>query len=226
MYTEIGLWSSENSAKITRHRVMIGILIVITNLDALLGSNSPQESPSKEKIIIANGLYNELSGLQPMHSENDITCIDDASSFVQSNGTSITYDRPYYMYLVRKRHKLLRSENYSCPMAMNVANIYNHWNFGVHVYKTLDTTNWTCLIPRSYVCDGFSNCLIDECGCGRKTTEQTETQMPVFYCAQQPGCISFSQVTKTYYNVFYSELTTITLEICKNLSLIKQDCYS
>ena len=176
---------------------MIRILIILINLDALLGSNCPQEPPSKEKIVIASGLYKELGGIHPMDFQNDMTCTVDAGNFVQSNETSITYDRPYYLYLMRKRHKLLRSENYSCPMAMHFANLNSHLSIGGHVYKTLDTRNWTCLIPREYVCDGFSSCLTDECLCGRETTEQTDTQIPVFYCAQQPGCISFSQVMKT-----------------------------
>ena len=196
MYTKIGLWSSQNSAKITRHRVMIGILIVITNLDALLGSNWPQEPPSKEKTVIFSGLYNKIGSLHPMDSENDMSCVDDARDFIQSNGTAITYNRPYYLYLVRKRHELLRSKNYSCPIAMNVANIYS-MSLGEHVvYETLDITNWRCLIPREYVCDGFSSCLTDECSCGGEATNRTDIQIPVFYCAQQPGCISFSQVTK------------------------------
>ena len=45
-------------------------------------------------------------------------------------------------------------------------------------------TQTECLIPDSWVCDGFSTCLTEECGCGED----------VFVCADGSGCISLSQV--------------------------------
>ena len=65
----------------------------------------------------------------------------------------------------------------------------------IYDYLTLDKTNWKCLIPEEYVCDGYSHCLTDECKC-----ERTENINPVLYCAQQPGCVTFQQVTNTDYS--------------------------
>ena len=82
-------------------------------------------------------------------------------------------------------------------MAMNVGNaLYDHeYNVDtIYDYLTLDKTNWKCLIPERYVCDGISHCLTDECRC-----ERTEILKPVLYCAQQPGCVTFQQVTNTVF---------------------------
>ena len=125
----------------------------------------------------------------------------DAYFFVGFMNTTLNrYDRLYYLNQKRDKDKLDRSfNNYTCPMAMNVGNaLYDHeYNVDtIYDYLTLDKTNWKCLIPGRFECDGFSNCLTDECGCGRKTTARSETQTPVFYCAQQPGCVTFPQVRK------------------------------
>ena len=46
-------------------------------------------------------------------------------------------------------------------------------------------TPWKCLMDKSNVCDGFSMCLTDECGC---------KDVDVFYCADSAGCISHANV--------------------------------
>ena len=46
-------------------------------------------------------------------------------------------------------------------------------------------TPWKCLMEESYVCDGLSMCLSDECGC---------KDVDVFYCADSAGCISHANV--------------------------------
>ena len=40
--------------------------------------------------------------------------------------------------------------------------------------------DWQCRVPKHEVCNGISNCLIDECGCGED----------VFICADGVGCIA------------------------------------
>ena len=93
----------------------------------------------------------------------------------------------------------IHKQLYLSRMAMNVGNEKgtHHGDEAFKMYNlTLDKKNWKCLIPGRFECDGFSNCLTDECGCGRKTTARSETQTPVFYCAQQPGCVTFPQVRK------------------------------
>ena len=45
--------------------------------------------------------------------------------------------------------------------------------------------DFSCVINRDKFCDGYSSCLLDECGC-----EGEET----FLCADKSGCIALSQV--------------------------------
>ena len=50
----------------------------------------------------------------------------------------------------------------------------------------LEDTMWSCtLSDSSKLCDGFSECLTDECGCH-------DSQIDVFYCADGSGCIAWS----------------------------------
>ena len=46
-------------------------------------------------------------------------------------------------------------------------------------------TSWHCILPRSDLCNGISECLTDECNCN--TTD-------VFYCADSAGCIAHANV--------------------------------
>ena len=178
---------------ISGHCFLIVILVVVSNNDALLGSNHPPQPPSKEKIVISTGLYRSDAYVMPVDTVGDPTCTETAFHFMQMmNNTSNRYDRLYYLNQKRDRDKLRRSiNNYTCPMAMNVGNEYDHeYVANIYDYLTLDKTNWKCLIPERYVCDGFSHCLTDECRC-----ERTENLNPVIYCAQQPGCVTLQQVT-------------------------------
>ena len=183
----------------------IVILVIVSNNDALLGSNHLLQPPSKEKIVISTGLYRSDAYVLPLDTVRDPTCIENAFYFVEMmNNTSKRYDRLYYLNQKRDRDKLRRSiKNYTCPMAMNVRDVYDH-GASIYDYLTLDKTNWKCLIPERYVCDGFSHCLTDECRCKR-----TENLNPVLYCAQQPGCVTFQQVTihtvflKYYYSAHH-----------------------
>ena len=43
-----------------------------------------------------------------------------------------------------------------------------------------------CLVNRASLCDGWSSCLTDECGC--------DDGVKVFYCADKNGCIAMDQV--------------------------------
>ena len=181
--------------------ILIVTLIVVSNFDALLGSDHPPEALSKDKIVISTGLYKSSAHHSLSdHGEHPTCLVDALNYFLQWSGTSYTYNIFYYSDQLRNRDKLLRSiNNYTCPMAMNVDSEKgtHHGDEAFKMYNlTLDKTNWKCLIPGRFVCDGFSNCLTDECGCGRKTTARSETQTPVFYCAQQPGCVTFPQVRK------------------------------
>ena len=124
----------------------------------------------------------------------DLTCLDNAYDFGRFMNTTLNrYDRLYYLNQKMDRDRLSRSfNNYTCPMTMNAGNEYDVTMHAANIYDylTLDKTNWKCLIPERYVCDSQSHCLTDECRCKR-----TENPTPVLYCAQQPGCITFQQVT-------------------------------
>ena len=177
----------------------IVILVVVFNVDALIGSNHPRQPPPKEKTLISTGLYYKRESLNlPEDTTEVYTCLEDAYHFLINSISMINstsnryYDRLYYLNQKTDRDKLRRSfNNYTCPMTMNLGNVNGHVVY-IYDYLTLDKTNWKCLIPEGYVCDGFSHCLTDECRC-----ERTENINPVFYCAQQPGCVTFLQVTNT-----------------------------
>ena len=177
----------------------MGILVVVSSNDALVGSNHPPQPSSKEKIVISAGLYRKDVLVMPEDKIEDSTCMDNAHFFAGFLNTTLNrYDTLYYVYQKRDKDKLDRSfNNYTCPMAINVGNaLYDHeYNVDtIYDYLTLDKTNWKCLIPERYVCDGISHCLTDECRC-----ERTEKHKHVLYCAQQPGCVTFQQVTNTVF---------------------------
>ena len=44
-----------------------------------------------------------------------------------------------------------------------------------------------CIVGNSELCNGFSSCLTDECGCGEG--------IDVFYCADKSGCLPMKQVS-------------------------------
>lgn len=46
--------------------------------------------------------------------------------------------------------------------------------------------SWDCAVPISNVCNGYADCLTDECGC--------DDGKIIFKCATQSGCIPFEQV--------------------------------
>ena len=46
---------------------------------------------------------------------------------------------------------------------------------------------WTCKLNSTNFCDGFSDCLTDECGCHGNQTD-------VFYCADGSGCITWDKI--------------------------------
>ena len=162
-----------------------------------------RESLESSCSLSSTGLYYKRESLNlPEDTTEVYTCLEDAYHFLINSISMINstsnryYDRLYYLNQKTDRDKLRRSfNNYTCPMTMNLGNVNGHVVY-IYDYLTLDKTNWKCLIPGRFVCDGFSNCLTDECGCGRKTTARSETQTPVFYCAQQPGCVTFPQVRK------------------------------
>ena len=107
----------------------IGILVVVSNNDALLGSNNPPQPSSKEKIVISAGLYRRDALLMPIDKIEDSTCMENAYFFVGFMNTTLNrYDRLYYLNQKRDKDKLDRSfNNYTCPMAINVGNaLYDH----------------------------------------------------------------------------------------------------
>ena len=54
--------------------------------------------------------------------------------------------------------------------------------------ETLSSNSvWTCKLKGSNFCDGFSDCLTDECGCHGNQTD-------VFYCADGSGCITWNGI--------------------------------
>ena len=179
---------------ISGHCFLLVILVFVSNNDALLGSNHPPQPPSKEKIVISTGMYRSDAYVTPVDTVEDLTCLDNAYFFGRSMNTTLNrYDRLYYLNQKMDRDKLSRSfNNHTCPMTMNAGNEYDVTMYVANIYDylTLDKTNWKCLIPERYVCDGFSQCLTNECRCKR-----TENLTPVLYCAQQPGCVTFQQVT-------------------------------
>ena len=75
-----------------------------------------------------------------------------------------------------------------CPFTFdkNVNCDENYWDYCKLVNVT--TIDWQCSIPQSYLCNGFSECLTDECGCEEDT----------FRCADGLGCIAMTNVCDGY----------------------------
>ena len=52
----------------------------------------------------------------------------------------------------------------------------------------LENASWSCLLSsESYICDGQSQCLTDECHC-------QDNQVDIFYCADDSGCITWDRL--------------------------------
>ena len=77
------------------------------------------------------------------------------------------------------RHENLPNSSTICPFNPNS---YMTCPFGG---EECLNNNWTCLLPPWKVCDGFSQCLEDECNCGGTK---------VLYCKDGGGCVSLEQV--------------------------------
>ena len=57
------------------------------------------------------------------------------------------------------------------------------------VGMTVKDITWSCRLRRlNNICDGQSDCLTDECGCGK------ESKSDVFYCVDGSGCITWNKV--------------------------------
>ena len=52
---------------------------------------------------------------------------------------------------------------------------------------------YSCVIKEDDFCDGYSSCLLDECGCQGQET---------FLCADKSGCIALNQVIRDFLPVF------------------------
>ena len=58
--------------------------------------------------------------------------------------------------------------------------------FDAEIYPRYhDRLSWYCELGPSFLCNGFSSCLTDECDC---------QDIPVFYCKDKSGCISLTQL--------------------------------
>ena len=62
----------------------------------------------------------------------------------------------------------------------------NYWDYCKLVDET--TIDWQCSVPPSHLCNGFSECLTDECGCEENT----------FRCADGLGCIAMVNLCDGY----------------------------
>ena len=66
----------------------------------------------------------------------------------------------------------------------NLGNINHIGSF----LRDVEWKTWSCALKStSEICDGFSHCLTDECGCKNSTTD-------VFYCADGSGCVTWNQL--------------------------------
>ena len=84
-----------------------------------------------------------------------------------------------------------RSGTFQCPFTIDknelgLENIKYWQKINKHFLAGKD--QWHCLISDRSQCDGISNCLTDECGCGKD----------VFKCADGLGCISLVNVCNGY----------------------------
>ena len=68
-------------------------------------------------------------------------------------------------------------KNLNCEMGHN-----NYWDYCKLVNVT--TINWQCSVPQSFLCNGVSECLTDECGC----------KGDAFRCVDGLGCIAMKNL--------------------------------
>ena len=83
--------------------------------------------------------------------------------------------------LEKWKNRTDKGKGHLCPFSFD-----KNVNCDMHLYPehcklvNLTTIDWQCSVPQSYMCNGISECLTDECGCGED----------VFRCADGLGCIA------------------------------------
>ena len=96
-----------------------------------------------------------------------------------------------YAQITTESNLTSRPGTFQCPFTIdkNELGLYNtkYWQ-SINEHFLTGKVHWHCLISDESQCDGISNCLTDECGCGKD----------VFKCADGLGCISLVNVCNGY----------------------------
>ena len=107
------------------------------------------------------------------------TCFQETLSYAEAG-----LDRCLEMEVVKEEDQSEKSCNFNFDLTQTKKShpIRKHLPADIDLEETI----WSCtLSDSSKLCDGFSECLTDECGCH-------DSQIDVFYCADGSGCIAWS----------------------------------
>ena len=78
--------------------------------------------------------------------------------------------------------------NKVCAFHFDIPANLGNINLLAPVLRDAEGKIWSCALKStSEICDGFSHCLTDECGCKNSTTD-------VFYCADGSGCVTWNKL--------------------------------
>ena len=73
---------------------------------------------------------------------------------------------------------------------------FNFDYYGAEILENIHSNDfkineWFCEVEHFFVCDGISECLADECGCGRINGANFTD---IFYCMDSSGCLTFDKL--------------------------------
>ena len=94
------------------------------------------------------------------------------------------------LYTKRETGKENVTDNIICPFVFDQFHASPNGYFESVPAKEqhlIESSEWFCRLPGSYVCDKNSDCQMDECGCTYKDVD-------VFLCADRSGCVTFNKV--------------------------------
>lgn len=180
-----------------------------------LVSNSSEPEPDGPLVLSAGISRHQFLFDYPLHENKFVSkCIVDTfytDTLTIDQDNSIKYNAKQFMVqlaILETSMSKMKNHSFSCPFPIRLIDWY--WGLShelTHLTSVNDLVSnysveiWTCLIPEQYMCDGISSCLTDECSCeeDRSAAEKHgDSNEGVLFCAEQPGCIAFSQVCITY----------------------------
>ena len=121
----------------------------------------------------------ELYSRQSMDKSNNHD-LDLCSSYANENYKIITSQLP--------KDFVPGYKNITCQFNLDLNSLENLFPLGAEV---ADEETWKCAIPKKFLCDQFSSCFDDECGCDGVAGNKTD----VLFCPNRSdSCLAFPQI--------------------------------